>query len=173
MGIETTRDLFIYELGLLHEFEGSGKSALALMAHNVNDGRLKGIVQTESQECVTRQDNITASMKALGSGSTMAVKSDTAKGVYGRFETFLRLRPSPAIADQFAADTIIRFLYLGIAAHKTLVDWAILMGECECAQYLHTNLIQQGQSVANLESFSHELGIKLLGARLPVPGISV
>lgn len=161
MAIDTTHDLFIYELGLAGEFEASGLRTLNFLAHRVSDGDLRRIVRDEQQECVRQGENIKSCMEALGAFS-LAVSPTTVDGMYGRFEAFVRTNPAPDILDQFGADTLIRFLYLGIAVHKTLIDWAILMNENQCVGCLHENLVQKKESVAKIERYSHELGVRLL-----------
>ncbi|GAA2708891.1 DUF892 family protein [Micromonospora olivasterospora] len=160
MAINTTRDLFIYELGILGEMEISGRRILDFLAHRVS-GDLRQIVRRKQQECVQWNHNINSCAKAFGT-SLLSTRSDTVEGMYGRFETFVRTNPSADMADQFAVDTLIRFLYLTIAAHKTLFDWAVLMSEGQCVQHLHTNLVQKQESVAEIERYGHELGVRLL-----------
>ncbi|RQW87582.1 DUF892 domain-containing protein [Micromonospora chalcea] len=160
MAINTTRDLFIYELGILGEMEISGRRVLDFLAHRVSDD-LGQIVRRKQQECVQWNHNINSCAKAFGT-SPLSTRSDTVEGMYGRFESFVRTNPSVDLVDQFAVDTLIRFLYLTIAAHKTLFDWAIIMGEAQCVQYLHANLVQKQESAAEIERYGHELGVRLL-----------
>lgn len=161
MAIDTTRDLFIYELGILGEMEMSGMRMLNFLKHQVSADRLQQIVEEEHQACNRRNQNIDSCAQALGT-ALMASRSETVDGMYGRFETFVRLGPSPNMLDQFAVDTMIRFLYVTIAAHKTLLDWAILMNEGRCVSYLHSNLIEKHESSAKIERYGHELGVELL-----------
>lgn len=160
MAIDTTRDLFIYELGILSEMETSGMRMLNFLKHRVSANHLQQIVEEEHQACNRRNQNIDSCGQALGT-ALMASRSEIVDAMYGRFETFVRLRPSPNMLDQFAVDTIIRFLYVTIAAHKTLLDWAI-MSEGQCAPYLHINLMEKQESSAKIERYGHELGMKLL-----------
>ncbi|MFG3602638.1 DUF892 family protein [Micromonospora chersina] len=161
MAIDTTRDLFIYELGILGEMESSGLMMFNFLAHRVTADDLRQIVETEHRECKRREQNINSCAEAIGT-SLLATRSSAVEGIYGRFEGFVRLDPSPNMLDQFAVDTMIRFLHITVAAHKTLVDWAIIMGENQCVQCLHTNLVEKQESLAKLERYGHELGTKLL-----------
>ncbi|MGY0003911.1 DUF892 family protein [Micromonospora sp. I033] len=161
MAIDTTRDLFIYELGILGGMETSGLRMLDFLAHRVNDNDLRQIVRTEQQDCVRWEQSINACAEAIGT-SLVPTRSETVEGIYGRFEAFVRTNPSSDMVDQFAIDTLIQFSYLTIAAHKTLFDWAVLMGEDRCVQCLHNNLVQKQEDVAKLERYGHELGARLL-----------
>lgn len=163
MGIEATHDLFVYELGLMREVENTGISLLELLKHRVSNNDLRDLIHQEQNECRNRQENIDACLRAYGA-QPVATQSEAVNGLHRGFEDFLRMRPVPDIIDQFAVDTAIRFLYLGITGHTTLIDWAILMGESQCISHLHDNLIRKQQSAANLERFSHELGARLLAA---------
>ena len=165
MAIDTTRDLFMYELGILGEMETSGLRMLDFLAHRVNDNDLRQIVRNEQQDCARWEENINTCAEAIGT-ALVPTRSETVDGIYGRFETFVRVNPSSKMMDQFAVDTLIQFSYLTIAAHKTLFDWAVLMGEDKCVQCLHTNLLQKQENVAKIERYGHELGARLLA---PVP----
>ena len=161
MPVDTTRDLFIYELGILGEMETSGLRMLDFLAHRVKDNDLRQIVRNEQQECARWEENINSCAEAIAT-SLVPTRSETVDGIYERFEAFVRVNPSSNLIDQFAIDTLIRFLYLTIAAHKTIFDWAVLMGEARCVQYLHTNLVEKQENVARLERYGHELGARLL-----------
>ncbi|MGC5330665.1 DUF892 family protein [Micromonospora sp. DT62] len=160
MPINTTRDLFIYELGILGEMETSGRRIFDFLAHRVS-GDLRQVVRSKQQESAQWNDNIISCAKAIGTSLTTN-RSDTVEGIYERFATFVRTNPSSDMIDQFAVDTLIRFLYLTIAAHKTLFDWAVLMGESQCVQCLHANLVQKQETVAEIERYGHDLGVRLL-----------
>ncbi len=120
MPIDTTRDLFICELGILAEMETSGLRMLDFLAHRVKDHDLRQIVRTEQQDCARWEENINACAVAIAT-SLAPTRSETVDGIYDRFEAFVRANPSSNMVDQFAVDTLIRFLYLTIAAHKTVV----------------------------------------------------
>ncbi|MFI2646078.1 DUF892 family protein [Micromonospora fulviviridis] len=161
MAIETTRDLFIYELGVLAEMETSGLRMLDFLAHRVNDNDLRQIIRNEQQDCARWEENINACAEAIGT-ALAPTRSQIVDGIYGRFEAFVRTNPSSNMIDQFAVDTLIQFSYLTIAAHKTVFDWAVRMGEDQCVQCLYTNLVQKQEDVAKIERYGHELGVRLL-----------
>lgn len=162
MPINTPRDLFLYELGIIRDSEHSGQRLLDLLAHRATHSDLVQILRTQQQDS-EQLANINSCLRALGA-SPLETRAETVDGIYRRFEEFVALRPSPEMLDQFAVDTAMRFLYVGIAGYKALVDWAILMGETECVQYLYTNLVRKQDGASRLERFSHELGARLVAA---------
>jgi ferritin-like metal-binding protein YciE len=161
VAIDTPRVLFLYELGILRDVEDSGRRLLDFLAHQAKQSDLVQILRRQQQDTDQYLANINSCLKALGSSPT-ATRSEPVEGIYERFAQFLRLQPAPEMLDQFAVDTAIRFLYIGVSGSKTLLDWAILMKESECAQCLQANLVRKQQGASELERFSHDVGVRLL-----------
>lgn len=163
MALETAQDLFIYELGILRDMEESGTRLLELMVHKASDDGLLQLLRTEQQDCGQREANINSCLETLGV-TPVGTPSETVEGIYRRFEQVVAMRPAPPMVNLFAVDTAVRLQHIGIAAHKTLIDWVILIGENRCVQCLHANLVQKQESAARLERFSHDLGMRVLAS---------
>ena len=164
MALDTVHDLFIYELGILRDMEASGARLLDFMAHKAGDPDLVRMLRAEQQDCTRREENISSCLETLGV-TPVATPSETVQGIHARFEQMVAMRPAPPMVDIFAVDTAVRFQYVGVAAHRTLLDWVILKGEARCAQCLHANMLQKQESAARFEGLSHELGIRMLEAQ--------
>ena len=161
MAINTTRDLFIYELGVLRDAENSSRRLLDFMVLEAKGSDVVQILQGVKQENEQHLANIKSCLDSLGY-SPMETMSESVEGIYKRFQEFVGLQPAPEMLNQFAVDTAIRCLYVVIAEYKTLVDWAILMAESQCVQNLHANLVEKQETASKLERFSHEMGVRLL-----------
>lgn len=161
MAIRNTRELFLYELGVMRDAERAGERLLDFLARRVTNSDLVQILRKQQQDCQQQLSDIGSCLRAFGA-SPVETPSETVDGILRRFEGFIRLQPSPEMLDQFAVDTAIRFNHAAIAGYKTLLDWAILMGETECVRHLHTNLLRKQENASTLEWFSHELGVRLL-----------
>lgn len=161
MPIDTTRDLFLYELGLARDAENGGRRLIGFMVLQAKGSDVVSILKECQQQNEEHLASVNSCLDALGYSPIDSV-SESVEGIYQRFHEFTRLRPSPDMLDQFAVDTAIRFMYVGVAAYKTLLDWAILMAESRCSQTLHANLVGKQDSASKLELFSHEVGVRLL-----------
>lgn len=161
MSIKTTRELLFYELGLIRDAEDSGRRLFDFLALRVGDRDLVRIFRTYQEDSWRLLANVDSCLQALG-GRPIQTPSQSVEGITERFEVFVRLQPSPAMLDQFAVDTAIRYSHVCVAGYKTLLDWAILMNESRCVQCLHDNLVRKQESAGKLEQFSHELGVRIL-----------
>jgi len=161
MPISTTKDLFLYELGIMRDIEDAGRELLRFLALQVRNSDLAQILRTHQEDTDRHLRNIRSCLQALGV-SPLETPSEIVGGIRRRFEAFVQLAPTPEMLDQFAIDTAIRYMRTCIAGYITLLDWAILMAETECVQYLHANLIEEQESTSRLERFSHEMGTRLL-----------
>jgi ferritin-like metal-binding protein YciE len=161
MSIDTTRDLFFYELGMIRDMEEAGKGLLEFLALRARDSDLVQVLRTQQQDSQQLLANVGSCLQALGR-SPVETQAECVAGIRQRFQGFINLQPSPEMLDQFAIDTAIRFAYICIAGYKTLIDWAVLMEESQCVKGLHANLIRKQESAARLERFSHEIGVRLL-----------
>lgn len=161
MAISNARELFLYELGVVRDAEEAGERLLDFLAHRVTNSDLVQILRKQQQDCQQQVSSIGSCLQAFGA-SPVETPSETVGGILRRFEGFLRLQPSRDILDQFAVETAIRFHDVAVSSYKTLLDWAILIRESECARHLHTNLLRKQENASTLEWFSHELGARLL-----------
>lgn len=161
MAINSTRDLFLFELGLARDAENSGRRLLDFMVLQAKNGDVVQVLREVKQDTDEHLANVNSCLEGIGYSPIEAV-SETIEGIYKRFQEYIGLQPSPDMLDQFAVDTAIRFLYVCVAGYKTILDWAILMGDSQCAQTLHANLIKKQESASALERFSHDVGVRLL-----------
>lgn len=161
MAIESTRDLFLYELAIMRDGEDDGRRLFDFLALRANDERLVQLFRTLQEEGGRLMKNINSCLQSLGATPIQTLSQSTA-GVIERFEVFVRLQPSAGILDQFATDTAIRYAYVCLAGYKTLFDWAILLNESDCVRCLYDNILLKQETASRLEHFSHELGARIL-----------
>jgi ferritin-like metal-binding protein YciE len=164
MALDTSRDLFLYQLAVLRDAEREGGHLLGvLVGRRVQNSNLEQVLRAQEQDSIRQLANINACLQTLRV-SPLETRSATVEGIRGGFEEFLRLEPSPEVQDLFAIDTAMRFMHFAIASYKTLVTWTVLAGESGCTQSLLANLVQKEESAGKLQRIGHELGERLLAS---------
>jgi ferritin-like metal-binding protein YciE len=161
MAVKHPRDLFLYELSAMRDAERTGGLLLgSLIGGRVQNAALEKTLRAQAKDSEHQLDNINSCFRTLGL-TTTETPSTTVEGVRAGFETFISLEPSPPVRDLFAIGTALRFTYFAIANYRSLVGWAVLMEESQCARALQTNLFQKEESAGALERIGHEMGEKL------------
>jgi ferritin-like metal-binding protein YciE len=164
MALDTSKDLFLYELAAMRDVERSGGLLLGmLVGKRVQNSELEQVLRAHEQDSKRQLENIDRCLQALGT-SPLDTRSATVDGMHSGFEEFLRAQPSPEVQDLFAIDTAMRFVQLAIGSYKSLVNWGVLMGESRCTQSLLANLVEKEESAGKLERIGHEMGERLLVA---------
>lgn len=164
MALETSKDLFLYEMAEVRDVERSGGLLLdMLIGKRVQNSDLDQALHAHAQDSKRQLENIDRCLQALGV-SPLDARSATVEGMRGGFEEFLVAQPSPEVQDLFAIDTAMRFVQLAIASYKSLVNWAVLMGESRCTQSLLANLVEKEESAGKLERIGHQMGGLLVAA---------
>jgi ferritin-like metal-binding protein YciE len=162
MTLDISRDLFLYELATMRDAERRGGLMLGmLVGKRVQNSDLEHVLRAHEQDSKRQLENIDFCLQALDA-SPLETRSAAVEGMRGGFEEFLRLQPSPEVQDLFAIDTAMRFVQLAIGSYKSLVNWAVLMGESRCTQSLLANLVEKEESAGKLERIGHEMGERLL-----------
>ncbi|WP_213452377.1 DUF892 family protein [Rhizomonospora bruguierae] len=161
MPVDNDKDLFVYELGILRDIETSSIRMLDLVSQRVSREDLGEVIRSEQRQCTCRQDRLDSCLQSLEAPS-MQAPSETVDAVYLRFKRFVAGGATHEMVDQFAVDTLVRLLYLGIAALRPLIGWTVLSGQHECSRTLHSNLVEKQESAARLERLAFELRMRRL-----------
>jgi ferritin-like metal-binding protein YciE len=164
MAMNTPRDLFVFELGLIRDAESAGGTLFDLLiAGRIKDSDLERLLHEQAAKSKEQLRNIGWCFQALGS-SPVGARSLSVEGIRSGFQEFLRTRPSPQVQELFALDAARRFLHLTIAGYTSLVDWAALLNESQCAQELMANLAQKQEGLGKLERLGHQMSQRLLAS---------
>lgn len=161
MAVDSPRDLFLYELGAIHDAERRSGELFSTFADYVHNGDLSQLLRTQRQESDEQFENVDRCFRILGAAPTH-IPSTTVAGMREGFEELAGLQPPPAILELFTLGAALRLAHLGIASYRSLLNLALLMKENDCAQCLETNLIQKEASAGNLERVGHEMGLRVL-----------
>ncbi|MFS8477774.1 MAG: DUF892 family protein [Micromonosporaceae bacterium] len=164
MAVDRPRDLFLYELGAMHDAERRSGELFGTFADSVSsNGDLSQLFRTQRQESDEQFHNVDRCFRVLGA-APIHIPSTTVAGMREGFEELEALQPPPEILELFTLGAALRLAHFGIASYSSLLDRALLMKENECAQWLETNLIQKEEIAGNLERVSHEMGLRVLAA---------
>jgi len=150
MGIDNTRDLFLYELGETRNFHIAGAAMLSAIAHRIQNRELSEFMHAEEGSRQGNLDRINECLQEFGA-SPLEHAVPTVEALRQRFQTFVGLSPGPAELDIFVLGTSLRFMYLALVAYKELIELAQYMGESRCRDILRTILVDKEERTRNLE----------------------
>jgi ferritin-like metal-binding protein YciE len=163
MAINTARDLFLYELGVVRDAEKASSVLLQSIKDSVRNEDLAQLLQELDQASQRHLRGVNSCMESLGAYPLEAV-SDVVEGIRGRFQRFLVLQPAPEMLDLFALSTAERLIHYGIASHRSLLQLADIIGERKCSENLRTDLVEKESSASKLERVGPEISQQLLAA---------
>lgn len=167
MGIDSPRELFLYELGVAHEVEISGTSLLGFVRSRVRNSELAETLHRVEQVKRGQIRNVEACIDRVGR-VPVHTQAASIKGLRERYQLFAAVKPSPEATDLFALGVARRVKQIGIVNLEELVDLSELLDEPECKQCLEENLREKRETLALLEQHSYDLRRRFLEA-VPAP----
>lgn len=161
MGIRTTREMFVYELGRTRNLERTGDRMLSEIADRIQDPELPRMLHDEEEARHRLAANFDSCLRSLGISPT-EVDAPVVEALRQRFHTFARMEPSPEALDLYALGTALRLAYTVIAGYKELMDLAQILGEHECERCLRENLTHKEQYATRLQRDGQDIRKRLI-----------
>lgn len=153
MALNSTRELFVFELGRARDMEERARQLLPRLADNVQNDELKHTLQVHAQECHKQGQNIEACLKILGS-SPVKMISQVVEALRNTYQEIIHLKPSPHVLDLSIVDLAAEYAEHAATRYRILFDFAISLGKQECGRWLLTNRSAKEAFIGRLRPFS-------------------
>lgn len=164
MPIQSPRDLFVYDLSVMHSAEQGILNVLSQMEQNVQNPQLKqlfGDHVTTTQRQVTR---IQECFRMMGE-QPMNVTCHVVEGLQRDMQDFMQQQPGQSVIDMFALGTASKTKHYEIASYRILVQMARAMGAQQCASSLEDSLREEESTAQRVEqiisSVSSQIGQRM------------
>jgi ferritin-like metal-binding protein YciE len=162
MSMQSPQELFAYELSVMHAFEQRNVRMLEQLLQETPDELARRPIRLHLEETREQVRLLEESFRTLG-WSPRAADVQAAEGMSRDHETFKQLGPAPEVLTLHNLDTAAKIEHLEVAAYRSLLGRALLMGQAELAQTLKHILQQEEFAVAALESAQWQLGERAAG----------
>lgn len=153
MALNSTRELFVFELGRTREMEVRAGHLFPRIADNVQNDALKRALQAHARECHEQGQNITACLNRLGS-SPVGITSYMVDALRNTYQEIVHLNPPPHVLDLSVVDLAAGYAEHAATRYRSLFDFAISLGNQECGRLLLTNRSIKEAFIGRLRQFS-------------------
>ena len=155
--VQQTRELFLYELSDIYDGERKVAEMLPMLADEVMDEGIRKAFRDHEQETRQQIENLDRCFEVLGEKPQDATCRPV-DALREEHDRFARERPSDAVMTMFALGAESKTEGFEIAAYRSLVNMAGVMGEKECARLLEQNLRQEERMAERVEKLSRDMG---------------
>ena len=156
------KDLLKHELADLLYAERRFTTATKTMVRETSDPEVKGRLEEHIRETAGQIDRLEQAFAAIGE-KAKAEKCEAAVGLREEHDSFKsEEKPSKEILEAFDLGSGLRVEHYEIAAYRTAIAIANVLGETECASLLQQNLAEEEAMAAFLEKMAPRALKKLL-----------
>ncbi len=166
MPLQSPRDLFVYDLSVIHSAEQLILQQLSQMEQLCQNSEVKQLIGqhlTETQQQITRVEECFRLM-AL---QPMNVTSYAIDCMRQDLQEFMRRQPSPEIVDLFCLGAASNTEHFEIASYSGLIEKARSMGETQVVSLLEENLHEEQHTSHEVEKLSRQLGAQVIQRMRP------
>ncbi len=157
MPMQSPQDLFIHELSCMHAFEQQNVQMLQQMLQEVKDPTARQPIEHHLEETREQVTLLEQCFQSLGQ-QPQQVTVATAQGMKQDHDTFVKMQPSPELLTMYNLGAASKTEHLEVAAYRTLINMATVMGQKEIVRTLRQILNQEEDAVNELEAASRQLG---------------
>jgi ferritin-like metal-binding protein YciE len=156
MPIQNPKDLFLYELSVMHDAQKKSGQWKGEIAGQVRDTTLQQTIRMEQEQGQRMVNNLDACFQALGT-QPADVPCLAFDGMRAEYQQLMSQNLASEMVDLYVVGTLLKAAHFGVGSYKSLVDKAMLLGETRCAQILRTNLVMIEETSGRTERISHEM----------------
>ena len=162
MPVKTPRELLKHELGDLLYAERRFTTATKTMIRETNDPEVKQRLEQHLEETAGQIARLERAFEAIGE-KAKAEKCEAAIGLREEHDSFKsEEKPSKKILEAFDLGSGLRVEHYEIAAYRTAIAVATVLGEQECASLLKESLAEEEAMANFLEQIAPRALTKLL-----------
>ena len=155
--METTRELFVHELGDVLYAEQTIVKMLPKLKSEATDSALSRGFEKHLDESKRHVENVKAVFKSIGEPAK-AEKCPGIEGLKKEHDEFMsEEKPSDDVADMFLTSAAARTEHYEIAAYTGLVGLAKALGETEAEKLLKENLKDEQAMLSEVESIAQRV----------------
>ena len=156
------KDLLKHELADLLYAERRFTTATKTMIRETADPEVKARLEQHLQETATQIDRLEKAFASIGE-KAKAEKCEAAIGLREEHDSFKsEEKPSKQILEAFDLGSGLRVEHYEIAAYRTAIALATVLGQTECAGILKESLAEEEAMAAFLEKIAPKALSKLL-----------
>ena len=156
------KDLLKHELADLLYAERRFTTATKTMIRETADPEVKARLEQHLQETATQIERLEKAFAAIGE-KAKAEKCEAAIGLREEHDSFKsEEKPSKQILEAFDLGSGLRVEHYEIAAYRTAIALATVLGQTECASILQQSLAEEEEMAAFLEKIAPKALAKLL-----------
>jgi len=156
------KDLLKHELADLLYAERRFTTATKTMIRETADPEVKARLEQHLQETATQIDRLEQAFASIGE-KAKAEKCEAAIGLREEHDSFKsEEKPSKQILEAFDLGSGLRVEHYEIAAYRTAIALATVLGQTECAGILQQSLAEEEEMAKFLEKIAPKALSKLL-----------
>ena len=155
MAIQNPRDLFLYDLRAMYDFEQKMVQMLPVLAQECMDNAAREAFVMHKAETRQHVLNLEQCFQALGS-QPATLENNAAAGLKTDHDNFLQQQPPPQAITLFDVRAGYLSECLEIAAYRNLIDAANGLGLSDCVLLMQQNLQQEINAAQKLSSIARQ-----------------
>jgi ferritin-like metal-binding protein YciE len=156
MPLTNTQELFLHELGEVHDAEHRFIEGQQEMVENATDEDLRSAIQDHLEQTREHAANVERVFRDLGQEPRRET-NEVAQGLVSEAQEGIQGAQSPALRDCAIVSAVIKVEHFEMGSYRSLVTGAQLMGQSEAARLLKHNMDQEEQTAKLAESTSGQL----------------
>lgn len=155
MAIQNPRDLFLYALRAMYDFELKMMQMLPVQAQECMDNAAREAFVMHEAETRQHVLNLEQCFQMLGS-QPATLENNAVAGLKKDHDDFLQQQPPPQAITLFNVRAGYLSESLEIAAYRNLIDAASELGLSDCAMLMQQNLQQEINAAQKLSAIAHQ-----------------
>lgn len=156
MPITNTQELFLHELGEIHDAEHRFVEGQQEMLEHATDENLRSAIQEHLEETREHAANVERVFAELGQEPRRET-NEVAQGLVSAAREGIQEAQSAALRDCAIVSAVIKVEHFEMASYRSLVTGAQLMGRSEAERLLKNNMDQEERTAKLAESSSEQL----------------